>query len=162
MLVNNKARKEDVKMEKQKLSKAVVAGVISGCLMTTGVVFADEYTGIKIPECSVQVFENGEPTPYSMYFRSCSLDVGPSNGVMAVNVTTKAFQPIDHIYHDVTIYKNGVWQSSDRYENWGKVQLASYIKVSAQSGDYIDVYVDHYTEHNGCVESAHSNKSNRF
>lgn len=149
-------------MKKQKLSKVIATGVILGCLMTTGTVFADESTEANIPECEVQVFENGAPTPYSMYFRSCSLNVFPSNGVMAVNVTTKAFQAVNHIYHDVTIYKNGVWQSSDRYENWGKVQLASYIKVSAQSGDYIEVYVDHYTEHNGCVESAHSNKSNRF
>lgn len=149
-------------MKKQKLSKVIVAGVISCCLMMTGIAFADENTEMHIPECGIQVFENGEPTPYSMYFRSCSLDVFPANGVMAVNVTTKAFQPIDHIYHDVTIYKNGVWQSSNRYENWGKVELNSYIKVSAQSGDYIDVYVDHYTDHGGCVEFAHSSKSNWF
>ena len=149
-------------MKKQKLSTVIVTGVILGCLMTTGTVFADENAEMYIPECSVQVFENGEPVPYSMYFRSCSLNVFPSNGVMAVNVTTKAFQPIDHIYHDVTIYKNGVWQSSDRYENWGKVELNSYIKVSAQSGDYIEVYVDHYTDHGGCVESASSSKARRF
>lgn len=149
-------------MKRQKLIKTVVAGVVSGCLMTTGIVFAEENTGVQNSKCTVQVFENGALTPYSMYFRSCSLDVGPANGVMAVNVTTKAFQAVNHIYHDVTIYKNGVWQSSERYENWGKVQLLSYIKVPAQSGDYIDVYVDHYTEHNGCVESAHSNQSKYF
>lgn len=147
-------------MKRQKLIETVVAGVVSGCLMTTGIVFAEENT--ENPNCTVQVFENGELTPYSMYFRSYSLDVGPANGVMAVNVTTKAFQAVNHIYHDVTIYKNGVWQSSERYENWGKVQLLSYIKVPAQSGDYIDVYVDHYTEHNGCVESAHSNQAKYF
>lgn len=149
-------------MKTQKLNKVIVTGVILGCLTTTGFVHADENADMYVSECNIQVFENSEPALQSMYFRSFSLDVFPSNGVMAVNVTTKAFQAIDHIYHDVTIYKNGVWQSSDRYENWGKVQLASYIKVSAQSGDYIEVYVEHYTEHNGCVESAHSSKSNRF
>lgn len=103
-----------------KKQKAIAAGVILGCLMTTVNVFADENTEIRIPECSIKVFENEEFVPYSMYFRSCSLNVFPSNDVMAVNVTTKAFQPVDHIYHDVTIYKNGIWQSSNRYENWGE------------------------------------------
>lgn len=149
-------------MKTLKLNKVIVTGVILVCLTTTGFVYAYENADMYFSECNIQVFENSGPALQSMYFRSFSLDVFPSNGVMAVNVTTKAFQAIDHIYHDVTIYKNGVWQSSDRYENWGKVQLASYIKVSAQSGDYIEVYVDHYTEHNGCVESAHSSKSNRF
>ena len=149
-------------MKKQKLGKVLVAGVVSVCLMTTGVTFASDNSNASIPSNNIHIFDNGVAVPYSMYFRSCSLDVYPSNGVMAVNVKTKAFQAVNYIYHDVTIYKNGVWQSSDRYENWGKVELNSYIKVSAQSGDYIDVYVDHYTEHNGCVESAHSNKSNRF
>lgn len=149
-------------MKKQKIGKAVAAGMIAGCLMTTGIAFADENAETQIPECNVQVFENGEPVPYSMYFRSGTLDVFPSNGVMAVSVTTKAFRVVDHIYHDVTIYKNGVWQSSDRYQNWGKVQLVSYISVNAQDGDYIDVYVDHYTDHDGCVESAHSSKASYF
>lgn len=149
-------------MKKQKLSKAIIAGILSGCLMTNGAVLADENTEVQIPECNVQVFENGEVAPYSMYLRSSSLDVGPSNGVMAVIVTTKAFQAVNHIYHDVTIFKNGIWQSSERYENRGKVQLTTYIKVPAQSGDTVTVYVDHYTEHNGCVESAHNNKSNSF
>lgn len=149
-------------MKKQKLGKAVAVGLISGCLMATGIAFADENTEAQIHECNVQVFENGEAVPYSMYLYSSSLNVFPFNGVMAVNVKTKAFRAVDHIYHDVTIYKNGVWQSSDRYENWGKVQLISNIEVSAQSGDTVEVYVDHYTEHNGYVESAHSSKSSKF
>lgn len=149
-------------MKKQKLGKVIAAGVISGCLMTTGIAFASESSNANIPDSNIQVFDNGVAVPYSMYFRSASLDVGPANGVMAVNVATKASRAVDHIYHDVTIYKNGVWQSSDRYENWGKVELNSYIKVSAQSGDYIDVYVDHYTDHGGCVESAHSSKACYF
>lgn len=149
-------------MKKQKLCKAIVAETVSACLITMGVAFASEISDTNIFDNSIQVFDNGVAVPYSMYFRSCSLDVGPANGVMAVNVTTKAFRAIDHIYHDVTIYKNGVWQSSDRYENWGKIQLISNIKISAQSGDYIEVYVDHYTDHGGYVESAHSSKSNSF
>lgn len=149
-------------MRKRKWSKVLLAGVISGCLITTGIAFASENAETNIPECNVRIFENGELAPYSMYFRSCSLDVYPSNGVMAVDVTTKASRPVDHIYHDVTIYKNGVWQSSNRYENWGKVELKTFINVSAQSGDTIEVYVDHYTDHGGYVESASSSKSSKF
>ncbi len=149
-------------MKKQKLSKVIVIGAIVGGLMTTGIAFASENSNASIPDSNIQVFNNGVAVPYSMYFRSCSLDVGPANGVMAVNVTTKASRAVSHIYHDVTIYKNGVWQSSDRYEGWNKIELNSYIKVSAQSGDYIDVYVDHYTDHNGYLESAHSSKACYF
>lgn len=149
-------------MKKQKLCKTLVAGAISVCLMTTSLGYAYGNENMNVPQTGIQVFENGEPTPHSMYFHSCSLDVFPSNGVMAVNITTKASRHVDRIYHDVTIYKNGIWLSSNRYENQGQVQLASYLSVSAQPGDYIDVYVDHYTEHGGYVESAHSAKACYF
>lgn len=108
------------------------------------------------------MYANGVAVPYSTYYRSGNLKMEPVNDRMLVTVTTRAYQAVDHIYHDVTIYKNGSWYSSERYENRGKVQLVTNINVPAQSGDRIEVYVDHYTEHNGLVESAHSSKTGQY
>lgn len=117
---------------------------------------------VHTAEPSIQVYANGVAVPYSTYYRSDNLKVEPVNNHMLVTVTTRAYQAVDHIYHDVTIYKNGSWYSSERYENRGKVQLVTNINVPAQSGDRIEVYVDHYTEHNGLVESAHSSKTGQY
>ena len=97
--------------------------------------------------------------PYTKYFCRGVLSLVPLGGQMKVDVTTLAFQDVDHIYHDVTIFKNGSFYSAGRYEDWNKFRLDSNFNVPAQSGDYIDVYVDHYTEHNGIVESESTSKA---
>ncbi len=117
---------------------------------------------VNTAEPSIQVYANGIAVPYSTYYRSGSLNMEVISGNMCVTAITRAYQAVNHIYHDVTIYKNGSWYSSERYENRGKVQLVTNINVPAQSGDRIEVYVDHYTEHNGLVESAHSSKTGQY
>lgn len=149
-------------MKKQNLGKIITVGVLTGCLLAAGSVYADNTSKFDVPDVGIQVYQNGTPVPYSMYFRSGKLSVFPSNGAMAVNVTTNASRFVDHIYHDVTIYKNGVWQSSNRYEDWNRVELNTYLTVPAQSGDYIDVYVDHYTDHNGYLETIPNSKACYF
>lgn len=56
-------------MKKQKLGKVLVSGVVSVCLMTTGIALASENVDANFHESRIQVFENGVQTPYSMYFR---------------------------------------------------------------------------------------------
>lgn len=138
------------------VKKIIVCGVIS-CLTLSSVALAKEPVDNQI---SLDPLQNTQDeiiiTPYSMYMRSSSVNFKRLSNQLNITVTTKAFAYIDHIYHDVTIYKNGYWHSSERYENWGELQLLTPIRVSAQSGDYFEIYVDHYTDHDGYLESMHS------
>lgn len=149
-------------MKQKKTLTRIAAAFTAGCLMMTGAVYAAEPMCVNTAEPSIQVYANGIAVPYSTYFCAGTLDVGQNSGKMLVTVITRAYDAVNHIYHDVTIYKNGSWYSSERYENRGKVQLVTNINVPAQSGDRIEVYVDHYTEHNGLVESAHSSKTGQY
>lgn len=100
--------------------------------------------------------------PFSTYFKSGTLNINRNSASVSISLTTSANQTVSHIYHDVTVYKNDTWISSERYENWNKKSLSTSFNVSATSGDYIDVYVDHYTSHNGTTEVGHNHKSLTF
>ncbi len=100
--------------------------------------------------------------PFSTYFKSGTLNINRNSASVGIVLTTSANQTVSHIYHDVTVYKNGTWISSERYENWNKKSLFTSFNVSAASGDYIDVYVDHYTSHNGTTEVGHNHKALTF
>lgn len=141
-----------------KTTRALAAGILTGCLLTTGTVWGAEPSGVQ----RIQVLKGGDISPYSTYFRAGTITLSAASGVMSVNVTTKAMQTVNHIYHDVTIYKNGSWYSSKRYENWGKAELKTLIDVPAQSGDTVEVYVDHYTEHGGVTESTSTSKTKSY
>ena len=112
------------------------------CIAVSGTVFADVNDNYA-----------EEASARTMYYLSGSLNFTRQTGKVSVNVTTSAFEYIDKIYHDVTIYKNGSLYSSQRYSNTNCQSYTSLIKVPAVSGDYFEVYVDHYTSHNGIVES---------
>lgn len=126
---------------KKLLKTLLIFGIICS-LAVSGTAFADASVG-------------GEETatPYSMYYLSGSLDFADGSNYVAVIVSTSAFTYIDSIYHDVTIYKNGSLYSSKRYSDTDCQDLTSNIRVYANRGDVIEVYVDHYTSHNGIVES---------
>lgn len=97
--------------------------------------------------------------PYSMYYYSGSLTFTNGSNYVGVIVSTSAFTVADKIYHDVTIYKNGVLYSSQRYSDTKCQTYTNQINVPAVRGDVITVYVDHYTYHNGVTESGTNSDS---
>lgn len=139
---------------KSKMFKNLIVGVMVGCLLSAGTAYAAET--IDAPTGTAAISGNSARSIQSKYMYSGELAFAERSGQVVVMVNTSAFTKIDHIYHDVTIYKNGTWVSSDRYEGWNKIELNTNINVPASSGDVFDVYVDHYTDHNGCVEVLHS------
>ncbi len=79
-----------------------------------------------------------------------------NSGNVEASITTLAARNVTHIYHDVTIYKNGAWVMSERYEDRNVSSLKTFIPFSAVSGDRFEVYADHYVSHNGTTEVTHS------
>lgn len=142
------------------LSKKVTAAVLGCCLIVPmGAAYAAEPSTVTADDT---VMTAGEIVPYSKYFHSGSISLTPTTGTMIVTVKTRALQKVDHIYHDVTVFKNGVLYSSGRYDDYHAASLSTTIKVDAVSGDYIDVYVDHYTAHGGVVESKSTSNAKYF
>lgn len=151
------------------LSLFVVIAVI--CLLGAQVVCAaapdEEITPISdvAPAEKVNVLPNpgndvNSVDSYYLVSQSISIDPYRTN-YARVKVETKTFQDVYHLYHDITIYKNWVWQLSDRYQAYNTNDLVTYINVPAVEGDYIDVYVDSYAENDGYTESA-SNSYSRY
>ncbi len=141
---------------KSKMFKNLIVGVMVGCLLSAGTAYAAET--IDVPTGTATISGDSARSIQSKYMRSGGLSFSRTSSQVYINVSTKAYTKVDHIYHDVTVYKNGTWVSSDRYEDWNKVDLYTTIEVSASSGDVFDVYVDHYTDHEGCVEVMHSHE----
>lgn len=145
---------------KKNLSRKVTAAALSCCLIVPmGAAYA---APLPPATADVSAASAGGIVPFSKYFSSGSTTMAPSGNVMVVKIKTKAFQDVDHIYHDVTIFKNGVLYSSGRYDDYGTNSLSTTIKVDAKSGDYIDVYADHYTAHGGVVESKSTSSAKYF
>ena len=94
----------------------------------------------------------------TMYYLSGSISFHDGSNYVGVIVETCAFDYIDKIYHDVTIYKNGAWYLSQRYSDTNTESLSTTIRVPANDGDVIEVYVDHYTQHGSIVESGNNSK----
>lgn len=84
----------------------------------------------------------------SVYYADGTIGISQEGRTCKILVRTEAYQNC-HVYHDITIYKNGTWVSSDRYENWNADSLRTTLTVSVSSGDRIEVYVDHYAENEG-------------
>ena len=131
---------------KSKMFKNLIVGVMVGCLLSAGTAYAAET--IDAPTGTATISGNSARSIQSKYISYGRIVFTSST----INVTTRAFTKIDHVYHDVTIYKNGSWVSSDRYEAWNTTGFTTPISINASSGDTFDVYVDHYTDHEGCVE----------
>lgn len=133
----------------------IAAILIMALSMTTGGFAANE------AEAESEIVADTGVEPYSYYMRDKGISFSIMSGRVDVNFFTYANQSVEHIYHDVTIYKNGIWQLSNRYENWGVTTLQTTIPVYALSGDYIDVYADHYVEHYGITEG-YSSSNNMY
>jgi len=133
---------------KKLLKTLLIVGVVCS-LAISGNVFAD--TNLGFVEDSV--------TPRSMYYLSGSVNFSDGSNYVAVIVSTSAFAYIDSIYHDVTIYKNGSLYSSQRYSDTDCQTLSTQVKVYASRGDFIEVYVNHYTSHGGLVEDGYNERT---
>ncbi len=145
---------------KKNLSRKVTAAALSCCLIVPmGAAYA---APLPPATADVSAASAGGIVPFSKYLKAGTISFTPATSTMYVNVSTRAFIKVDHIYHDVTIFKNGVLYSSGRYDDYGTNSLSTTIKVDAKSGDYIDVYVDHYTAHGGVVESKSTSSAKYF
>lgn len=88
----------------------------------------------------------------SVYYRGGTIDVSQLGTTCYISPTTKSFIAC-HIYHDITVYKNGQWVTSKRFEDWNSISLTSSVTVSVSTGDVLDIYVDHYAEHESASSS---------
>lgn len=130
----------------KKFFKSLLMVCIIFTLAVSGTVFASPVNAEAVET---------DATPRTMYYYSGSLGFAKGNGYVLVDVSTSAITYIDSIYHDVTIYKNGVKYLSQRYSGTNCQTLSTSIKVPAVGGDVIEVYVNHYTSHNGIVEDGY-------
>lgn len=132
---------------KKLLKTLLIFGIICS-LAVSGTAFAD-----------AKVIGDESAAPYSMYYLSGSLTFTNGSNYVGVVVSTSAFTYVDKIYHDVTIYKNGSLYSSQRYSRANCQTYTNQINVPVVSGDIVTVYVDHYTSHNGVIESGNTSNS---
>lgn len=143
-------------MKNSKIKKVAIGSVICAMLCQGVALAAPGNTAEGVTATKVQ---GSDVQPYTMYFYSRELNLSKISTGVKVSVATEAMTYIDHIYHDISIFVNGSLYSSGRYEAWNEQTLDTNINVPASSGDYVDVYVDHYTDHNGIVESRSSSDS---
>ena len=135
-------------------AQVVCAAPDEGIAPASDVVHAEKVNALPNPG-------NGVKSVDSYYLSRQDIAINPYGTSYArVRVETEANQGVNHIYHDITIFKNWVRQLSDRYEGWNTRSLVTNINVPAVEGDYIDVYVDSYVEHNGYTESMSGSYSN--
>ena len=142
------------------MKKKILAALLTVCCFVGNVAaFAAPSQYSNGADMSIQS-NNNEIMPMTMYYVGNSIYVSRATNYAYISVATMAVDIINHIYHDVTIYKNGaLYMSSKRYNGWNCFRLDTTINVPAKPGDYIEVYLDSYTEHNGCLESGHASES---
>lgn len=144
----------------KKVTQKLLVGALICCNLFCSTAFA---TDVVENKNVVNVTTNEEGiAPYSMYYVSANIRMYRDLKTAEIYVNTEAVTKIDHIYQDITIYKNHNWVSSNRYHKYNTQELLTVLSVSAQAGDYIEVYVDNYTDHNGCVEVGHTSKAMTF
>lgn len=143
-------------MNKTKVLKKVMAGVLIGCTAITNAAYAAPKTDIPAKQSATQ---NDVSIMRSKVFKNGSITLGKSTGKVTVNVSTTAFYDTEHIYHDITIFVNGVRYLSDRYDKYNSRTFKTTINVPVKDGDYVDVYADHYAQDGSTVESSSSHKS---
>lgn len=143
-------------MNKTKVLKKVMAGVLIGCTAITNAAYAAPKTDISAKQT---VTQNDASIMRSKVFKNGSIVFTRATGNVTVNVSTSAYNKSDYVYHDITIFVNGVRYLSDRYDKYNTVTLKTSINVPVKDGDYVDVYADHYTQDGSTVESSSSHKS---
>lgn len=141
---------------KKNMIKRFIAVLILSCVSVSYTSMAEDIKNNAIFNNSVT---NEIVHMRTNYLKDGEVVISRSTNNVNVKIKTNAFTNVSCIYHDVTIFKNGVKYSSGRYNDWNKDTLESIIPVSAVSGDYIDVYADHYVQHNGITEVSHSHES---
>ena len=133
-----------------------MAGVLIGCTAITNAAYAAPKTDISAKQT---VTQNDASIMRSKVFKNGSIVFTRATGNVTVNVSTSAYNKSDYVYHDITIFVNGVRYLSDRYDKYNTVTLKTSINVPVKDGDYVDVYADHYTQDGSTVESSSSHKS---
>ncbi len=131
----------------KKIIKNLIFMALMGCMAFSTVVYAQ-----TLNVCGIKIID-------SVYLFEGYVEISKVSGGVNIDIDTTAYTDVEHIYHDVTVYKNGVWISSERYEGWNRDELNTNIRLAAKSGDYIDVYVDHYTDNLGYLEVMHSSEN---
>ena len=134
----------------KKMAKGILCGALAASLLCGATCFAAEAQTAE--PAAVPAAQDSVNT---INFYAGSIDFTSQPGYMNVVVSTEAFTRANSIWHDVTIYINGVWYMSQTYRDWNTDYLSTYIDVPAQNGDRIEVYVDHHVD----SESRHNENS---
>lgn len=143
-------------MNKTKVLKKVMAGVLIGCTAITNAAYAAPKTDISAKQSATQ---NDVSIMRSKILQRGTLSLIKGTNKVSINITTYSYSTCDHLYHDVTIFVNGVRYLSDRYDKYNIDTLKTSINVPVKDGDYVDVYADHYAQDGSTVESSSSHKS---
>lgn len=125
----------------KKMARGILCGALAASLLCGATCFAAEAQ--TADPAAVPAAQDSVNT---INFYAGNINLIPESGYMAVYVSTEAFVRANSIWHDVTIYKNGVWYMSQTYRDWNTDYLETLINVPAQSGDRIEVYVDHHVD----------------
>lgn len=125
----------------KKMARGILCGALAASLLCGATCFAAE-AQIADP-AAVPAAQDSVNT---INFYAGNINFFHENGYITVNVSTEAFTWANKIWHDVTIYRNGVWVMSQTYTDWNTYFLETFIDVPAQNGDRIEVYVDHHVD----------------
>lgn len=125
----------------KKMARGILCGALAASLLCGATCFAAEAQTAE--PAAVPAAQDSVNT---INFYAGNINLIPMSGYMAVDVSTEAFTRANSIWHDVTIYRNGVWYMSQTYRDWNTSYLSTTINVPAQYGDRIEVYVDHHVD----------------
>ncbi len=78
------------------------------CLVLTMVLISCTCLSVFGAESASASTDNSEIEPYTYYLYNRYIDMEKSGSYIKVTVDTVATQNVQHIYHDITIFKNGV------------------------------------------------------
>lgn len=134
----------------KKMARGIFCGALAAGMLCGATCFAAEAQ--TADPAAVPASQDSVNT---INFYAGNINFFHENGYITVDVSTEAFTLANSIWHDVTIYRNGVWVMSQTYRDWNTDYLDTMINVSAQNGDRIEVYVDHHVD----SETRHNERS---
>ena len=139
------------------LFKKILSFSIALAMLSGSIVFAEETIPAEIPG---ETAFTSEITPMrTTLFKSGTTNLTRNSSSVSVKVITDAFYVADHIYHDVSTYKNGSLYSLKRYEDWNTSKLSTSFSVPASSSDTVKVVTTHYVTDGGTTEKGSSSKT---
>lgn len=139
------------------LFKKILSFSIALAMLSGSIVFAEETIPVEIPAETAFASEIA-PMRTKLFSRGYTNAVRKS-GSVSVTVVTEAHDEVDHIYHDVSTYKNGSLYSLKRYEDWNTSKLSTSFSVPASSSDTVKVITTHYVTDGGTTEKGSSSKT---